>query len=117
MSLLLFVNACGSVHESDHFTLESDMGHNYQLLTVKKLDLSYKSELRINISLLLLHSLNRRQFIFINGPSEIKNEMMKMMLDIKAILEKHSRAEVKWGVFRDRQISSEVWEKERERSM
>lgn len=35
------------------------------------------------------------------------------MTEITAVLERHSRVEVKWGVSRNRQTSSEVWEEER----
>lgn len=35
------------------------------------------------------------------------------MTEIAAVLENHSRAEIKWGLSRDRQMCSEVWEEER----
>lgn len=79
-----------------------------------KLVSTYKFTLRHpelhNIIHLLLSSLDLEDSLF---PLTVHIVKKNEMTEITAVLERHSRVEVKWGVSRDRQTSSEVWEEER----
>lgn len=59
----------------------------------------------------VFHSSHRQTFlsdIFMNSSLE-KNKMRKMMTEITAVLERHARVEVKWGMSRERERGDEQW--------